>query len=155
MYIGTLDSIHAHSQALRDALMFLQSTDFKNMSDGEYKIGTEGMFARVTRYKTRPADEIYPETHMKMIDVQYVADGEEFLGWCPFSPDLEVAVEYNESKDATFYKRLVPDSNIILSPRLFAVLYPSDVHKAGCSLDDDSPTDVLKVVVKIPIELVD
>lgn len=156
MYIGTFDAIHTHSKALQKALKFLHETDFKTKSDGEYPIGEDGIVARVSRYKTRKASESsLPETHTKMIDVQYVAEGEEFLGWCPFSPELEVAVEYDESKDATFYKRLVPDSNIILSPGMFAILYPSDVHRGGRAVDEENPSEVLKIVVKVPVDLLD
>ena len=155
MYIGTFDAIHTHSDALQQALKFLHETDFTTLKDGEYPIGDSGIFARVSRYKTHPANENLPETHTKMIDVQYVAQGEEFLGWCPFSPELEIAQEYDPEKDLTLYKKLVPDSNIILSPGLFAILYPLDVHRGGGSLDDDEPSDVLKVVVKVPVSLVE
>lgn len=35
----------------------------------------------------------------------------------------------------------------------FAVLYPEDVHSPCGALDDDAPEDVVKVVVKISIDL--
>ena len=60
---------------------------------------------------------------------------------------------YDEEKDIAFYESLVPDSTIIMSKGNFAVLYPEDVHSPCGALDDDAPEDVVKVVVKISIDL--
>jgi YhcH/YjgK/YiaL family protein len=74
------------------------------------------------------------------------------MGWCPLSPDLEEEAPYDAERDVTFYKALVPDSSIVLSPGCFAVLYPEDVHRPQASVVEDAPGKVTKVVVKVAID---
>ena len=154
MFIGIIDDKHIkYNPPLSEVLEYLRVTDFSKIQDGDYPIGDKGIIAKVQRYRTRLIDECKPETHNKFVDVQFIAEGEEALGWCPLSPELEILEEYNDEKDVTFYKKLVPESCVILSSRSFAILYPVDVHRPCGSVDDDEPSDVTKVVVKVPIEL--
>ena len=156
MFIGTIDNINSKSihqpPVLKEVLEYLRVTDFSKMEEGDYPVGDQGIVAKLQRYETRPMEECKSETHTKFVDVQFVAEGEEALGWCPLSPDLEVSEEYNSDKDATFYTKLVPESCVVLTKRYFAVLYPVDVHRPCGSLDDE-PSKVTKVVVKVPVEL--
>ena len=157
MIIGTInnisDKIHEYPPSLCEVLRYLKSTDFSKLKDGDYPIGDNGIVAKLQRYETKLIDECKPESHIKFVDVQFIVSGEEFLGWCPLSPDLEVVQDYDETKDVAFYKNLIPESCVVLISGSFAVLYPSDVHQPCGSLDEDNPSKVVKVVVKIPIEL--
>ena len=157
MFIGTIDNINNKSgeyhPVLKEVLEYLKETDFTSMIDGDYKIGDKGIIAKLQRYETRPESQCKPETHNKFVDVQFVVEGEETLGWCPLSPDLKITEKYNFAKDVTFYANMVPESCVVLSKRNFAVLYPVDVHRPCGSLEDDEPSKVTKVVVKIPVEL--
>lgn len=156
MIIGTLDTMMTEKQsfpaAILEALAYLGSQDFMNMPDGKYPIGDKGMTANLQRYTTRSFEECRPEAHKKFIDIQFMVDGEEFLGWCPLSPDLVVTTSYDKEKDIVFFEELIPESSVVLFPRSFAVLYPGDVHRPCCAFDE--PEQVVKVVVKIPVELV-
>ena len=156
MFIGTIDNINSKSShqppVLKEVLEYLRVTNFNTMEDGSYKIGSEGVVAKVQRYETKPPEECKAEAHIKFVDVQFVAEGEEALGWCPLSPDLEVSQKYDSDKDVTFYDKLIPESCVVLTKRYFAVLYPVDVHRPCISLEDE-PSKVTKVVVKIPVDL--
>ena len=156
MLIGTLDTMEkersVYPEAIWESLEYLKTQDFTKMADGKYPIGDRGIVANVQRYMTRPTEECKPEAHEKFIDIQFVVEGEESLGWCPMSPDLVVAKSYDHGKDVIFYETLVPESSVILFPGSFAVLYPVDIHRPCCSLGD--PERVCKVVVKVPVELV-
>ena len=155
MVVDTIDTFEqarvAYPEAVRKALEFLRSQDFSHMKDGRYPI-EGGCYASLQRYETRPLAACRPETHRKYVDIQYMVEGEEYVGWCPFSPDLKVAEEYNEAQDVAFYDALVPDSNILLQPGCFAVLYPEDVHCPQGAVDG-VPMLVTKVVVKIPVTM--
>jgi len=155
MIIGSMDTLdenHVEYPAIiQKALDFLRGHDFTRMEDGKYPIEGDKCFANVQRYNTRPEKECKPETHRKFVDIQFMVAGEEFMGWCPLSPDLEECAPYDEARDVTFYKDLVPDSSIVLSPGCFAVLYPEDVHRPQAAVDGQ-PGKVLKVVVKVAID---
>ena len=109
------DEQKGYSAALMKALAFLRTQDFRNMPEGRHEIDGDKIFALLSRYTTRPQAECAPEAHRKFVDVQYVADGEEFLGWCPMSPDLVEMEPYDEARDIIFYRALIPESSILLN----------------------------------------
>lgn len=132
-------------------LSYLRETDFTKMKDGRYELDGDRVYFTVQRYTTKPEQECRPESHRRYADVQYVAQGQEFIGWCAFTPELKTAEPYDEEKDIIFYERLEPESNFVLSEGCFAVLTPEDIHRPCCAIGEPSP--VLKVVVKIAVEL--
>ena len=142
------------SKAVERALAYLRETDFSKIADGRYEIDGDRMYATVSRYKTKPETECRPESHRRYVDVQYVAEGQEFIGWCAFTPALKEATAYDAEKDIIFYERLEPKSDFVLSEGCFAVLLPKDIHRPCVSMDDE-PSSVLKVVVKIAVELIE
>ena len=154
MFIGSLETINEshvdYPAEVKKALQYLREHDFVNMEDGSYKI-SEYSTANVQRYATRVHADCRPETHRKYVDIQYMVEGEEYMGWCPLSPDLKITQPYDEKKDIEFYESLIPDSNILLSSGYFAVLYPEDVHSPQGAVDD-IPSNVTKVVVKIAVD---
>ncbi|MBO6179391.1 MAG: YhcH/YjgK/YiaL family protein [Selenomonadaceae bacterium] len=157
MFIGTIhaeaSTFEDYPAAIKKALDFLRSKDFTKVENGRIELEADNkMYAVVQRYETRDMAKGRPETHKKYIDIQYIADGQEYMGWCPFSPDLKVSEAYNPEKDVAFYEKLVPESNVVLAAGSFAVLYPDDVHRPCVDVEGEK-SNVTKVVVKISLDL--
>ena len=154
MFLGSMKTMHQDAKALdpaiRRALSYLARVDFTKKADGTYDIEGGESYAIVQRYMTRPLASCLPEAHKAFVDIQYVVEGEEYLGWCPMSPDLKPRAPYDAKRDIIFYDALVPESNVMLAAGSFAVLYPSDIHRPQAAVEDPAP--VLKVVVKIAVE---
>ena len=143
-----------YSAAMNRALSYLRETDFSKLADGRYEIDGDRIYATVSHYRTKPEKECRPESHRRYVDVQFVAEGQEFIGWCAFTPALKEATPYDEKKDIIFYEKLEPESYFVLSEGCFAILLPKDIHRP-CVAIDDEPSTVLKVVVKIAVELLE
>lgn len=141
------------SPAMERALEYLKKTDFSKLEDGRYEIEGDRIYATVSRYQSKPWNECRPEAHRRYADVQYMAEGQELIGWCAFTPALEEAEPYHEEKDVVFFKRLEPESDFVLSEGSYAILTPKDIHRPCCALGEPSP--VLKVVVKVAVELLE
>lgn len=139
-----------YPKRIREALAFLNETDFTKIPDGRIDID-DGMYANLQRYDTRVPESGKPEAHRKYVDVQFIAEGEEELGWCPINPDLVPVAPYDADKDLIFYQDLVPASTMPLRCKDFAILYPNDVHRPCGSLYAE-PAKVTKVVVKIAVD---
>ena len=143
----------AFSPAMERALLYLRETDFSKVKEGRYELDGDRIYVTVQRYKTKPEQECRPESHRRYADVQFVAEGQEFIGWCAFTPALKVTEPYNEEKDITFYEKLEPESSFVLTEGCFAILLPKDIHRPCCAIEE--PSSVLKVVVKIAVELLE
>lgn len=143
-----------YAPAIREALEFLQQQDFRHMEDGKYPIHGEDSYAVLQRYETRVPESGKPEAHRRYIDIQYIVEGREQLGWSPLSHELQVHTPYDAEKDLIFFEHLFPEVYTTLSEGVFAILYPEDVHRPCGSLGQE-PEKVTKVVVKIAVDYAD
>ena len=141
-----------YPSAIGRALAYLRETDFTKVEEGRYELEEGLMYADVHRYMTKPAEELRPEAHRRYADVQFVAEGEEYIGWCPFSPAMKATAPYDEEKDIVFFEKLEPESSFALTKGSFAILMPKDIHRP-CGMIGERPSHVTKVVVKIELAL--
>lgn len=86
------------------------------------------------------------ETHRNFLDIQYIAEGEELVGWAPTST-LTPAEEYNPVKDKQMYSGHVDFMRI--GAGYCYVVWPEDAHMPGVHLD--KPTTVKKLVLKLKV----
>ena len=135
------------SERIHKALAYITQTDFSKLEPGKHEIDGDNIFAFVNDYKTKDPSECNFETHKKYIDVQYVAEGVEFMGYAPLN-DQEIITPYNEENDITFYKG--EKSFTKVSKGMFAIFFPNDVHMPGAK--EDNPRSVRKVVVKVKVD---
>ena len=143
--IKNADIYYNLGEKIEKALRYLKEKDFSSMSDGKYEIYGNKIFAMVSRYETKPVNTGVWEAHKKYIDVQYIAEGTEKLGYAPVDI-LTVSEEYSEEKDIMFLNG--EGSYIGAGKGAFLIFYPGDGHMPGLN-PGDSKKNVLKVVVKV------
>ncbi len=138
----------ALTPALQKALTFLRQVRLSSLPDGRMEIDGEQVYALVQSYETRGGEPKF-EAHRKYLDVQYVAAGEEIIGWA-FIDRMAVDAAYDEAKDVCLGR--VPPSEVTpvrLSAGQLAVLYPTDAHAP--KLAAGAPVSVKKIVVKVAV----
>jgi biofilm protein TabA len=140
-----------YPQAIQRGVEYLQNTDFSKMEPGRYEIEGNLMFVLLQEVNTRPANEQKPESHEIYTDIQYVIRGEELIGVTKVSEGHVVSEDMLESKDLLFYSHVENETELKLYPGMFAVFYPSDIHRPCCSLNKDQP--IRKAVIKIHRDL--
>ncbi|SDK22965.1 YhcH/YjgK/YiaL family protein [Aliiruegeria lutimaris] len=151
MIFGRLDNLAAAAETLPanilEALEFLASTDFTSAKTGRIDIDGERLFAQVQDYVTQPASEKRPEAHKSYIDVQFVVSGREKMGFAPMIGKPTVVEDLLEENDVLFFADVPDECYLTLSPGSYAVFYPWDIHRPGCSAEQNQ--DVRKIVVKV------
>jgi biofilm protein TabA len=152
MIVTDLDSIgHQSPQTpeLRKAMDFLRRKDLPALPDGNVAIDGERVYAIVQRYQTMVTATPKFEYHRKFIDVQYVASGEEIIGWAP-AGEIAVTEPFDPARDVCFgtVSRGAWTPVRLRSGQL-AVLWPEDGHAPR--LASTSPSSVMKIVVKIAV----
>lgn len=86
------------------------------------------------------------ETHRNFLDIQYIVEGEELVGWAP-TDTLTPAEEYNPVKDKQMYSGHVDFMRI--GAGYCYVVWPEDAHMPGVHLD--KPTTMKKLVLKLKV----
>jgi biofilm protein TabA len=153
MIYGLLKNIEAecsfYSTALQKGLTYLKNTNLQDLSPGKHLIDGETLFAVVSDYTTEPKEMRRPEGHEKYIDIQYVASGEEILGCSFATPESTVSEDKLKTDDVVFYNTVENETDIKLTAGAYAIVFPQDIHRPGCT--NLTNLQVRKIVVKIKI----
>ena len=137
-----------HKETWDKAFEFLKNTDFANMALGRIELSNH-TFATVSEYFPKDREGIPLEAHKKYIDIQYVISGYELIDIAPLK-NMTVTTPYNSENDIMF--GVVPEfSELKASPERFFIFFPTDAHRPGMGIGNDSVL-VRKVVVKVPVE---
>lgn len=148
MIIDRLDNSHLYTSInpkIEIGLKYIKSTNFNLLAEGFYDI-KDGIFAIVSEYHSKEKLECKPEAHRKYIDIQYIIQGKEFIGYTPLVKQ-EVLIDYNSDQDVIFYKATCSFSEI--TQGMFAIYFPTDIHQPCVKVDESIA--IKKVVVKIPV----
>ena len=130
---------------IEEALRYLKENDLRRKGIGRYEIDGENLFAIVDGYLTDDVENGYLEAHRKYIDVQFMMQGEEWVGYAPLG-DREPTRPYSEEDDEAAY---AGDCSLFkFEEGMFAIFYPQDLHMPGRG---PRRAPVRKVVVKIRI----
>jgi len=112
------------------------------------------IFAMLQQYETLPKQECRPESHRRQIDVQLLLEGEERIGVARLSAASSVAADSPQGQDLLFYDEVEMETDVIMRPGMYAVLFPGDIHRPRCQ-GDGPPSAVRKIVVKIDVGLLE
>lgn len=135
------------SERFEKAFAFLKTTDFSQYKEPcEIPIDGKDVYAQVQIYDTKDAENCRFEAHRKYFDIQYMAEGEEYMGFIPLSR-LEEDTGYDRENDLEFFNNPSDYGCIALHAGDFAVVSPDDGHMPRLRLHDS--VRVKKVVVKV------
>jgi len=142
------DRYRTLSPGFAKAFDYLRSFDPAAVAPGRYELDGDRLIANVARYQTRLPEQAIWESHRKYIDVQFIASGEERVGYVPLEQAPEVTLPYSEERDVIIYH---PGSDTVAFRQgQFAVFYPEDIHAPN--LAAGAPAEVCKVVLKVAVD---
>lgn len=149
MIFDKIENAHLYAKThagINKALNYLKNTNFLELANGKHEIEGDAIFAIVNEYETKTLGEILLESHLKYIDVQYIAQGVEQIGFTTFNNQKPIKL-YDSADDYMLFKE--PYNLITLNKGMFAIFYPDDIHIPG--LMADTISKVKKVVVKVKV----
>ena len=132
MIIDQLSQIHKYASLhplFANAISYLQSTDFNTIPTGEVKVQGEDIRAIIIEDEL-VAKEVSTagfECHNTYIDIQYIVNGQETVGWKPRSTCISPKDSYSEERDVLFFAD-EPDMYFQLASGQFGIYFPGDVH---------------------------
>ena len=128
---------------IRTAFDYIHQADLSSIGVGRYEVDGENLYAMVQQYNTKPKEAGVWEAHRRYIDLQYVIQGAEKIGYANLSRLAQG--EYDATKDIL---PLYGEGEFLtLNIGDFVILMPEDAHMPGIAIDALSP--VKKMVMKI------
>jgi YhcH/YjgK/YiaL family protein len=150
MIADTLNNIKLYKDLLPQLLdiekFIFDHKHEENMECRKYLIDEDNVFALVQEYMTKDKEEVRWESHRKYIDVQFILQGKETIGYSPLEA-LTLADDFSGENDIAFYNGPKNYTNITLSGGMFAIFYPGEGHLPCCI--SESASYVKKIVFKI------
>ncbi|GGD56458.1 YhcH/YjgK/YiaL family protein [Paenibacillus nasutitermitis] len=140
----------AFAPVIRQAMEYLQNTDFTELGPGKYEIEGSRMFCMISESHTRDIAELKAESHRAYMDVQYIIEGEEKIGFARLTDEQVATQDILEESDALLYDRLYDEMEFILRAGTYAIFFPADIHRPGGKIRDVAP--IKKAVIKIKLD---
>jgi biofilm protein TabA len=128
------------------AFAFLRRADLAQLAEGRHEIEGDRVFCLISNGPGRGRDEAKLEAHRKYIDIQYVMEGTDEMGWKPTADCRISDVSYDPEKDIEFFKD-APEMWVPVPAGSFAIFFPSDAHAPLVSTGR-----IHKAVLKIAVE---
>jgi len=137
----------SYNEKLAIVCDYLAKTDIHALEVGKYEIDG-GIRVIVNAFTAKERSVAKWETHNKYIDLQYLIEGNEIMGWLPL--DQMEDAEYNAEKDITYPAPKVGahPADVTLETGSFAFLEPRDAHCPCIKLTADNAK---KLIFKIPV----
>ena len=129
---------------LKEALEFLRTPGIAALAPGRHDLRGEDLFVGVSEGITVAEEETPWEVHKKYIDLHYVVEGGEWMGYAPLHRMRQIR-GYDAPEDCALYEG---EGNFLrVSAGMFVVFNVTDVHKPDIHLGE--PERFKKIVVKI------
>lgn len=138
-------------KSLVKGLEYLAKTDLAALPVGKHEIEGKDIYVAVSEYETQPREVRRAEAHVDYLDIQFIISGQEMIAYSLLSADNEVLSDELAAKDAIFYKTVQQETELVMTPGMYAIFFPWDVHRPNCTLT--AATKVKKAVVKIKMSL--
>jgi biofilm protein TabA len=129
----------------KQAFDYVNSIDVYSIPVGRHEIDNK-MYVLVQEYTTKLKEQGKWEAHRRYIDLQYVVQGAEGIGYANIHHLRQD--EYVAEKD--FLPLFGEGQQIELRSGYFVLLFPEDAHKPSMALGESQPAR--KIVVKIAVE---
>lgn len=142
--IGQYASVNSR---IKLAAQFLETGNCRGLAPGKYEIDGERVYALVQHYDTKPQEKGLWEAHRQYLDVQYMAEGSERLGYVPIG-QTETTHPYDEAGDFALFA--AAGDFFTLREGHFAMFAPQDVHMPG--IQHEAAQAVKKIVIKVLID---
>lgn len=144
------DKLCFFPEPLNQALNFIISQPLEQLAVGKYKINGDQIFCLIQECTTKNAEQINPESHHQYIDIQYLIHGDEYIGHSCKLNQIPI-IDKTPEQDILFYSQIKNESWLHLTPGMFAVFFPHDIHRPCCH--PQHPSVIKKAVLKIDLQL--
>ncbi|TBL80482.1 DUF386 domain-containing protein [Paenibacillus thalictri] len=121
----------------------------ENRTEGRVEINGDQMYVSFMEFDAKPMHDLLAEKHESYIDVHYLIEGEETIGWSSQREDVDAVKAYDSEQDYALYEPASDEVLLHLKPGMYAVFFPNDIHRPGMGHSGK----IKKAVVKVHVGL--
>ena len=152
MILSQFSDLHRYDSLnplFKKAFDWISSTDFSSLTLGKHEIAGADLFSNVQEYETRPVSESFFEAHRKFIDIQFLIEGSEKIGWASANHLSEIEAYDSESD---FHKLSgAAEETVMLGEKIACILFPEDAHMPCLNAAEGKKAKVRKICMKVKV----
>lgn len=154
MIVGSLSCWEQQSKfehpVIASAIEELKKIVKEQPAKGRIEIRGDQMYVLIMELDAKPIEEQpLAEKHESYLDLHFLIEGEETIGWSPLQEDEIPVKPYDSELDFAMYEPSTNEMLLSLKPGMFVVLFPNDLHRPCIG----ESTRIKKAVVKIHVDL--
>lgn len=151
-HVQAKETEKAYAAPIVEAIRYCRETDVSQMGESKFLLKGEDFIVLICDRVTEAKEKKLPEVHRRYVELQFMAEGEELMGYYPDCGDNELLSDCLEEKDTLYYKENPNAEEVMLHmvPGTYAVFFPEDVHRPFCQVKE--PARVKKIVIKIALD---
>ena len=139
---GRYKDIHP---GFEEAFDFLKKNNLAVIPDGRHNISDDRVYVTIATQKGKGVKESHLEKHSEYIDIHFVLEGTDVIGWRAFDECSNISERPEPGKDAESFLD-EPDFYFKVHPGEFAIFFPEDCH-APLAHENTIRKGVIKVAV--------
>jgi YhcH/YjgK/YiaL family protein len=109
------------------AFEFLRKGGIEGLPDGRHEIVGDALYVMIARKHGLLRDKAVLEAHRRYIDIQYVFEGIDSIGWKSTRECRSVKKAYSHGDDCELFDDRPAGWNMV-GPGSFAIFFPADAH---------------------------
>ena len=129
------------------ALEAVQKVDPLKLEPGKYEVEGDKLFYLVQDVELRTMEESRAEAHRQYADIQIPCSTNERYGFALPQPELPIADDQLKEKDLAFFPTPVGESFIDITPGMYLVFLPNELHRPCLAIGKKET--IRKIVVKV------
>ena len=148
MIIDTLSNVDKYfslNPRFAAAFSYLGKPLVRRMDSVREELDGDRLIALVSRKIGKQQNEAKLEVHRKYIDIQFVLQGIDTMGWKPASDCSEVLAPYDEEKDIGFFAD-EPSMWCPVHSGSYVIFFPEDAHAPMVSNNE-----IYKIILKVAV----
>lgn len=146
----------AYHPVIRQALAFLAQHDFQDFAPGKIDLIPGKLFCLLQEMDSVPFAASRPESHRQFIDIQYLISGHERIGVSRVESARHTVVDdHTPQQDIMFWQVKEEEIQLELTPGMFAIFFPQDIHRPCCHPQGGGVNHLRKAVIKIDRQLLE
>ena len=132
--------------AFAAAFEFLRTATAETLRSARHELDGKRLYVIVDRKDGRTRDGAKLEAHRRYIDIQYVVEGTDEMGWKALAVCRDTEKPFDEAADIVFFRER-PEAWVRTPPGTFAIFFPEDAH---APLGGSGP--LVKLIAKVAME---
>ena len=150
MVVSDFKNLHRYDSLnplFKKAFDWIQNTNLISLSLGKHEIQGSDLFVNVQEYETNSIAESFFEAHRSYIDIQFLIEGSENIGWAD-TASLSELEPYNPETD--FHKLSgKAKETVTIGGKIACILFPEDAHMPCLKASEGKKAKVRKICMKI------